>query len=285
MTMITRISTGSSSTVAQLLGTVCCTSSSTRSGGYRGVGRPSAVAPHRAGHPEPDQPHDLHRVAILLRLRAGTVACRSAATQRRVGRHDAGQDIDSLDTVSRLSRSTSRVPDREGEAPHDVPFPGRGGRFGSTPERRSSLSSACSVALKRDGEPDTSPGDELTPLFGARCLSTGLLHFGRRHREVITAGWSLTRYHPPCHCAGIAGRGRPFLRWRGAWRQRPPSPARPAVAAPKVGSISRRARPARDGNQAADRPRSEHQAVPAEHLLVAARPPVGTSPQVQVDIR
>jgi hypothetical protein len=68
------------------------------------------------------------------------------------------------------------------------------------------------VAVQRDGEPDTSPGDGLTPLFGARCLSTGLLHFGRRHREVITAVRSLTRYHPPCHCAGIAGRGRPFLR-------------------------------------------------------------------------
>jgi hypothetical protein len=68
------------------------------------------------------------------------------------------------------------------------------------------------VAVQRDGEPDTSPGDGLTPLFGARCLSTGLLHFGRRHREVITAVRSLTRYHPSCHCAGIAGRGRPFLR-------------------------------------------------------------------------
>ena len=39
------------------------------------------------------------------------------------------------------------------------------------------------VALKRDGEPNTSPGDGLTPLLGARCLMTGLLHFGRRHRR------------------------------------------------------------------------------------------------------
>ena len=34
------------------------------------------------------------------------------------------------------------------------------------------------VAVQRDGEPDTSPGDGLTPLFGARCLSTELLHIG-----------------------------------------------------------------------------------------------------------
>jgi hypothetical protein len=34
------------------------------------------------------------------------------------------------------------------------------------------------VAVQRDGEPDTSRGDGLTPLFGARCLSTELLHIG-----------------------------------------------------------------------------------------------------------
>ena len=205
------------------------------------------------------------------------------------------------------------------------------------------------VAVQRDGEPDTSPGDGLTPLFGARCLSTGRLHFGRRHREVITAVRSLTRYHPACHCAGIAGRGRPFLRisacnhdrvlvldggrlvgscrrstwsewwrrptgvgggpvsatsaprpwqpaarcgrasrvrrWHGAWRQRPPSSARPEVAAP--GWQHQQACSARPGTgtRRLTDPGSEHQAVPADHLLVAARPPVGISPQVQVDIR
>jgi hypothetical protein len=50
MTMITRISTGSSSTVAQLLDGVLHKLVD-EVVGYRGVGRPSAVAPHRAGHP------------------------------------------------------------------------------------------------------------------------------------------------------------------------------------------------------------------------------------------
>src|SRR5215216_3360771 len=98
MTMITRISTGSSSTVAQLLRTVCCTSSSTRSWGIAAsVDLPLSHRTEPATQ-EPDQPHDpppgRHTV---LHLRAGTVVRPSAATQCRVGRHDAGQDIDGLD--------------------------------------------------------------------------------------------------------------------------------------------------------------------------------------------
>jgi hypothetical protein len=48
--MITRISTGSFSTVAQLLDGVLHKLVD-EVVGYRGVGTPSAVAPHRAGHP------------------------------------------------------------------------------------------------------------------------------------------------------------------------------------------------------------------------------------------
>ena len=173
MTMITRISTGSSSTVAQLLRTVCCTSSSTRSWGIAAsVDFPLSHRTEPATQ-EPDQTHDLHRVAILLRLRAGTVACRSAASQRRVGRHDAGQDIDGLDAVSCRSRSTSRVPDRKGEAPRDVPFRERRAvRVHAGTTVLLEVGSGT-VAVQRDGEPDTSRGNGLTPLFGARCLSTG----------------------------------------------------------------------------------------------------------------
>ena len=143
-----------------------------------GVGRPSAFALHRACHCT-ILIGRMTATRLLYRfLRAGTWL----VDQRRLTVEEDGttqaRTSTGLDTVSRLSRSTSRVPDPEGVAPLDVPlFREAVGGLGSTSERRSSLSSACSVALKRDGDSDTSPGDGLTPLFGARCLWIPLLHF------------------------------------------------------------------------------------------------------------
>ena len=112
-------------------------------------------------------------VARLLRPRAGTVACRSAATQRRVGRHDAGQDIHGLDTVSRLR--DRRVGCPTVKAKLHVTCPSGKRRAVRVHAGATVLLEVGSgtVAVQRDGEPDTSPGDGLTPLFGARCLSTG----------------------------------------------------------------------------------------------------------------